>query len=64
MFLNDIVSMRSINLMDRIVQTFYTIQALHDLREMVMVLNIVHGTLQQCCNKYLYPSLPPHMINK
>ena len=45
MFLNHIVGMRSINLMYRIAQTLYTIQTLDNLREMVLVLNVVYRTL-------------------
>ena len=45
MFLNHIVSMSPVNLMDRIAQTFYTIQTLDNLREMVLVLNVVYRTL-------------------
>ena len=45
MFLNHIVSMSSVNLVDRIAQTFYSVQTLHNLREMVLVFNIVYRTL-------------------
>ena len=53
MFLNDIVGVTSVNFMHRVGQTLDALEMLVDLREMVLVLYVVHGRLQSLQSRHV-----------